>query len=265
LKANIITAHIRYFDLITQLIKRDIDMRFKGAILGVLWPLLTPLLTLAMYTIVFGYFLRSRWEGVEGISGFALVLFPGLLIFTFFAECVNRAPLLITTNPNFVKKVVFPLELLIWVPIGSAVFHLFLGSIAWAAIALIINGSLPWTILFLPIVIAPLILLLLGITWFLSGLGVYVRDIAQLTAIFTQVLMFFSPVLYPLNRLPQWAAKIIYLNPLSFIVEQARLVMINGISPNFTGLLIYTGVSALVCWCGLRFFQAVRHGFADVL
>lgn len=265
MKSNIVTAHIRHFDLIMQLIKRDIDMRFKGAILGVLWPLLTPLLTLAMYTVVFGYFLPSRWPGVEGVAGFALVLFPGLIIFTFFSECVNRAPTLITTNPNFVKKVVFPLELLVWVPIGSAIFHLCLSVIAWSVIALIINGTLQWTILFLPIVIAPLVLCLLGITWFLSGLGVYIRDVAQLVIVITQALMFLSPVLYPLNKLPEWAAQLIMLNPVTFIVQQGRLVMINGVLPNFTGLLIYTAVSGLVCWLGLRFFRAVRHGFADIL
>ncbi|WP_204354262.1 ABC transporter permease [Pseudomonas putida] len=131
---NIFTAHLRHFDLIKQLIKRDVDMRFKGALLGVLWPLITPLLTLAMYAVVFGYFLPSRWPGVEGITGFALMLFPGLIVFTFFAECVNRAPNLITSNPNFVKKVVFPVELLVWVPIGSAVFQLCLSIVAWGAL-----------------------------------------------------------------------------------------------------------------------------------
>jgi len=265
LSQNILTAHLRHFDLIKQLIKRDVDMRFKGALLGVLWPLITPLMTLAMYAVVFGYFLPSRWPGVEGITGFSLMLFPGLIIFTFFAECVNRAPNLITSNPNFVKKVVFPVELLVWVPIGSAVFQLCLSVVAWAAIAWFVNGGLQWTIVFLPIVIAPMVLCLLGITWFLSALGVFLRDIAQLTIVVTQALMFFSPVLYPLDKLPQWASQLIMLNPLSFIVEQARLVMINGVIPNFQGLLIYTCVSLVVCSLGLRFFKSVRQGFADVL
>ncbi|MFL1548332.1 ABC transporter permease [Pseudomonas sp. D47] len=262
---HILTAHVRHFDLIKQLIKRDIDMRFKGALLGVLWPLITPLLTLAMYAVVFGYFLPSRWPGVDGITGFALMLFPGLIVFNFFAECVNRAPNLITQNPNFVKKVVFPVELLVWVPIGSAVFQLLLSIVAWMAIALAVNGSLQWTIVFLPFVIAPMVLCLLGITWFLSALGVFLRDIAQLTVVVTQALMFFSPVLYPLDKLPAWASNIILLNPLTFIVEQSRLVLINGVIPDFRGLLIYTAVSLFVCSLGLRFFRSVRHGFSDVL
>ena len=265
MKFSIAMAHFRYFDLIMQLIKRDIDVRYKGSMLGMLWPLLTPLLTLAMYTIVFGYFLTSRWPGVEGVTGFALILFPGLIVFTFFAETVNRAPILITSNPNFVKKVVFPLELLVWVPIGTAIFNLFLSVIAWSAIALIINGSLHWTMVFLPIVIVPFILCLLGITWFLSALGVYIRDIAQITMIITQALMFLSPVLYPLDKLPSWATNLIMLNPVTFIVEQSRLVMIDGVLPNFMGLLIYAGVSGLICWIGLSFFRAVRPGFADVV
>jgi lipopolysaccharide transport system permease protein len=261
----IITSHLRHIDLLRQLIKRDIDVRFKGSMLGVLWPLLTPLLTLAMYTVVFGYFLPSRWPGVSGVAGFALVLFPGLIIFTFFAECVNRAPTLVANHPNFVKKVVFPLELLVWVPIGSALFHLGLSIIAWAGIALLINGALPWTIVWLPIIIAPLVLCLLGITWFLSGLGVYIRDVGPLVVVLTQALMFLSPVLYPLDKLPVWATRLILLNPVSFIVEQSRIVMIDGGLPNLLGLLVYTGVSLLVCWLGLRFFQAVRPGFADIL
>jgi len=265
LSENIFTAHVRHFDLIKQLIKRDVDIRFKGALLGVLWPLITPLMTLAMYAVVFGYFLPSRWPGVEGITGFALMLFPGLIIFTFFAECVNRAPNLIISNPNFVKKVVFPLEMLVWVPIGSAVFQLCLSVIAWAAIAFFVNGSLQWTIVFLPLVIAPMVLCLLSLTWFLSALGVFLRDIAQLTIVITQALMFFSPVLYPLDKLPQWASQLIMINPLSFIVQQARLVMFNGAIPNFQGLAIYSCINLVLCWLSLRFFRSVRHGFADVL
>jgi lipopolysaccharide transport system permease protein len=161
--------------------------------------------------------------------------------------------------------VVFPVELLVWVPIGSAAFQLCLSVVAWAAIALFVNGETKWTIVFLPLVIAPLVLCLLGLTWFLSALGVFLRDIAQLTIVITQALMFFSPVLYPLDKLPQWASHLIMLNPLSFIVEQARMVMINGSIPDFQGLLVYSCVSLFVCWLGLRFFRSVRHGFADVL
>ena len=265
MKTGIVREHIRYFGLISQLIKRDIDMRFKGALLGILWPLVTPLLTLAMYTVVFGYFMPSRWPGVEGITGFALNLFPGLIIFAFFAECVNRAPTLITSNPNFIKKVVFPVELLVWIPIGSALFHLLLSVVAWAAVSIAVNGTLEWTILFLPFVLAPLVLCLLGIGWFLSGLGVYVRDVAQLSLVITQALMFFSPVLYPLDKLPEWAKNLLMLNPITFIVQQSRTLMIAGEAPSYSGLMIYTAISLIVCWLGLSFFRAVRPGFADVV
>ncbi|MDD2109861.1 ABC transporter permease [Pseudomonas plecoglossicida] len=262
---NIWTAHFKYFDLVKQLVRRDVGLRFKGAILGVLWPLITPLMTLGMYAMVFGYFLPSRWPGVDGITGFALVLFPGLIVFNFFAECVNRAPTLITTNPNFVKKVVFPIELLIWVPIGSAAFQLGLSFIAWGIIALIMNGGLHWTVVFFPLVLAPLVICLLGVVWFLSALGVFLRDIAQLTLVITQALMFLSPVLYPLDKLPTWALQLLMLNPLTFIVNQVREILIYGNMPDFQGLLIYAVAAFIVCVLGLRFFRVVRHGFADVL
>ena len=262
---DILSAHLRYFDLINQLIKHDIKSRFKGALLGLFWPIITPLLTLSMYALVFGYFLPSRWPGSEGISGFALMLFPGLIIFTFFAECVNRAPNLITSNPNFIKKVLFPVELMVWVPIGSAIFQLVISVFVWVAFVLYVKSSINWTIIFLPIVILPMVFCLLGITWFLSAIGVFLRDISQITVVITQALMFFSPVLYPLENLPNWASQLIMLNPLTLIVEQARLVMINGELPNFHGLIIYTFVSLIVCVLGLSFFKSVRNGFADVL
>lgn len=255
----------RHFDLISQLIRRDVDIRFRGAMLGVLWPLLTPILSLAMYTIVFGVLMRSKWPGVDGIAGFALVLFPGLILFTLFAECINRGPVLIVTNPNFVKKVVFPLELLPLVPIGTALFNFSLSVVAWILISGFINQGLPWTIVFIPVVIIPFVLAILGISWFLSALGVYLRDIAQLMPLITQILMFLSPVLYPIENVPKRFVWIIMLNPLTFIVEQLRQVMISGMMPDLFGLTIYSAISILLCWMGLRFFRTLRPGFADVV
>jgi lipopolysaccharide transport system permease protein len=256
---------LRHVDLISQLIRRDIDVRFRGSMLGVLWPILTPILTLAMYTIVFGVLMRTKWPGVDGIAGFALVLFPGLILFTLFAECVNRGPILVVSNPNFVKKVVFPLELLPLVPIGTALFNFFLSIVAWILIAGFVNGSLPWTIIFIPVIIIPFILVILGLSWFLSAFGVYLRDIVQIMPLVTQILMFLSPVLYPIENVPKKFVWLIMLNPLSFIVDQLRGVMIDGLIPNFHGLAIYSVISISLCYLGLKLFRALRPGFADIV
>jgi len=255
----------RHSDLLLQLIRRDVDLKFKGAILGVLWSLVTPLLTLGIYSIVFSSFMRAKWPGVDDTADFALILFPGLILFNFFAECINRAPSLIVVNPNFVKKVVFPLDLLVWVPIGSALFNFSLSFVAWMIITWIFHGSLHWTIVLLPIVVLPLIFVILGLSWLLAGLGVYVRDIGQIVPVITQALMFLSPVLYPLENVPKRFVWLIMLNPLSLIVEQTRLVMIKGGLPNFGSLLLYTILGLTICLLGSRFFHAVRPGFADVI
>lgn len=263
---KIFSSHsLNHISLLSQLIKRDIDLRFKGSMLGIFWPLLTPLLTLAMYAFVFGSFMRAKWPGAEGIADFALILFPGLILFNFFAECVNRAPSLIIINPNFVKKVVFPLDLLVWIPIGSALFHLALSIFGWIVITLVVKNTIPWTVLFLPIIICPLILVILGLSWLLAGFGVYLRDTAQITPVITQALMFLSPVLYPLDNVPKDFAWLIMLNPLTIIVEEVRKVMIYDTLPDFMRLSLYTAVGITVYSLGIRFFRAVRPGFADVV
>jgi len=258
---------IHHRDLVWQMTKRDLIGRYRGSLLGIAWSLLHPLIMLGVYTVVFSGIFKSRWQvgATEGTTDFAVVLFAGLLIHGLFAECVNRAPALILANPNFVKKVVFPLELLPWVSMGSALFHagasllvLFVGLAAGSL------GMTP-TILLFPIVVLPFILFTMGVSWFLAATGVYLRDLGHVVGIATTVVMFLSPVFYASSALPERYRWLLQLNPLTFIIEQSRDVLVWGRLPNWTGLLLYAVASLLVAQLGFRWFQKARRGFADVL
>jgi lipopolysaccharide transport system permease protein len=253
--------------LITQMTKREIIGRYKGSVLGIAWSFFNPVLMLVIYTFVFSVVFKAHW-GIgadESKSDFAIVLFVGMIIHGLFAECVNRAPGLILSNINYVKKVVFPLEVLPWIAMGSALFHTIISLIILFAAQLIINHYLPWTALFFPLAILPLILATMGFAWFLSAIGVYVRDIGQITGIFTTVMLFISPIFYPISALPKEFQSWIQCNPLTFILEEGRNTLIFGHMPNWTGLSVALAVGLLVALGGFWWFQKTRKGFADVL
>jgi lipopolysaccharide transport system permease protein len=253
--------------LIVQMTKREVVGRYRGSVLGIAWSFFNPLLMLTIYTLVFSVIFKSHW-GVntdETKTQFAIVLFVGMIVHSLFADVINRAPGLITSNVNFVKKVVFPLDILPSVAIGAALFH-GLVSLGVLLIAfLLYNGYLNWTAIFIPLVLLPLIILTLGFAWMLASLGVFLRDLGQTTGIITMVMFFLSPIFYPVTALPVALRPWIMANPLTFIIEQAREVLIWGHLPNWMGLGIYTLAATAVAWAGYIWFQKTRKGFADVL
>lgn len=253
--------------LILQMIRREVIGRYKGSIFGILWSFLNPILMLVIYSFVFSVIFKARWGNgdSESQSEFALILFSGIIIFNLFSEAINRAPGLILGNVNYVKKVIFPLEILPVVSLGAALFHSLVSLCVLLLGLLIFNGSLSVYILYFPIVLIPLLLFTLGVSWFLASLGVYMRDIGQVIGILTTVLMFLSPIFYPISALPEKYQKIILLNPLSFIIEQGRNLFIYGHAPDFIGLFFYAIGSMAVLWIGYAWFQKTRKGFADVL
>jgi lipopolysaccharide transport system permease protein len=252
--------------LIGQMVTREILGRYRGSVLGIFWSFVNPLIMLAVYTFVFSFVFNARWSvESESRAEFALALFIGLMVHSLFAECINRAPGLIIGNVNYVKKVVFPLEILPWVTMGSALFHFMISLVVWAGLFLFVNHSLHWTIVYLPLVILPLILFTMGVTWFLSSLGVYLRDVGQLTGVVTTVMLFLAPVFYPLSALPEQYHVYIYANPLTLIIEQARAVLMWGQVPDLKALAVALSVSILVAWLGYTWFEKTRKGFADVL
>ena len=222
---------------------------------------------LAVYTFVFSIVFKAKWGGNEEESktAFALVLFSGLIMHGLLAEVLNRAPSLILGNANYVKKVIFPLEILPAIAIGGALFHSAVSLVVLLAVFLALNGYLHWTVVLTPLVMFPLVLLTLGLAWMLASFGVFVRDIGQTIGIITTVMLFLSPIFFPISAIPEEYQIYIMLNPLTFIIEQAREVLLWGHLPNWKGLAIYTLIAATISWLGFIWFQKTRKGFADVL
>jgi lipopolysaccharide transport system permease protein len=255
----------RHHELIFQLVKRDILMRYRGSFAGLLWLVIAPLLMLGLYTLVFSTFMHIKWPGVTNNLMFSLLIYVGLIILNFFSECVSRSPLMIVSNANFVKKVVFPLEIYPWVIVGTALFHAIINTLILIVFCFFILGKVNTTILLLPILFLPLILFTLGISWFLCSAGVYVRDIAHMMAFILQVVMYLSPVFYSISMLPETFQKILFINPLTFIIEQARSLVIFGNLPQWISIGIYFLISIFIAYLGFLGFQKTKDGFADVL
>ena len=254
--------------LIVQMAKREVVGRYKGSAMGLAWSFFNPVFMLVVYTFVFSEIFKSRWGGIGGDDSktqFAVVLFVGMIVLGLFSEVLNRAPGLILANVNYVKKVVFPIEILPVVAMGAALFHTLISlGVLLTAFALF-NGYVHWTAVFLPLVLFPLVILTTGLAWMLASIGVFLRDVGQTIGIITTVLMFLSPVFYPVTAVPETFRPFIMANPLTFIIEQAREVLIWGHLPNWTGLGSYTLAAAALAWAGYAWFQKTRKGFADVL
>lgn len=252
--------------LIITLIKRDVLGFYRGSTIGIFWSLIKPMIMLIVYTFVFSVVFKAKWSGGSGSqTEFALLLFTGLLIYNFFAECISKASDLILNNHNYVKKIIFPLEVLPWVLIGSALFHFMVSLSVWLIAYLFLFGLPHLTILYLPLILLPLILLTVGISWTLSALGVFLRDISQIISIILPVLMFLSPIFYPISSLPIKFQFLLNLNPLSPTIEIARDILFWGVPPNLETLYISLIISILTAWIGFIIFQKTRKGFADVI
>ena len=256
----------RHRALIRLLATRDALGRYRGSVLGIVWSFFNPLLMLTVYTFVFSGVFKTRWTS-DGASTaeYALVLFAGLIVFSLFAECLTRAPTLIISNVNYVKKVAFPLEILPWVNLGAAAFHLVVSLGVWLLVYMLLFGFPPVTALLLPIVLIPLILVTMGLSWFLAAFGVFVRDVAQIVGVITSALIFLSPIFYPIQALPENLRPYLYLNPLTLAVEQVRDVLIWGRPLVWTHYGAFLLVGAVFATLGFAFFQKTRKGFADVL
>ena len=258
---------LQHRQLILQMTKREVVGRYKGSIMGLAWSFFHPILMLTVYSFVFSVVFKARWGlgNEESKTHFAVVLFVGLIVHALLAEVLNRAPGLIISNVNYVKKVVFPLEILPVISIGAALFHSLISLVVLLIAVIILEGNLHWTAVLIPLVVLPLVILTLGLAWMLASLGVFIRDIGQTIGIITTVMLFMAPVFYPLSAMPEKYHPFLMANPLTFIIEQAREVLIFGHLPNWSGLGIYMLVASAVAWAGFAGFQKTRKGFADVL
>lgn len=258
---------LRNRDLLWQFTLREVQGRYRETRLGVLWALLTPLATLAVYTLVFSTIFRSGWSrgGNDGLAGFALTLFTGMTAYGIFAECVTRAPGLIVGSPNYVKKVVFPLQILPVSVLGSAIFHSLVSLVLIVATGALTTGRLPHTLLYLPLVYVPLIALTLGLSWWLAAIGVFVRDAGHAIGIFTHLLFFLTPILYPIEAVPERLRFFLWINPLAWIVEDFRRVVLWNLPPDWWWLAAVTAVALFLMAAGYAWFMVLREAFADVI
>lgn len=264
---SLLKGVIRHRGLIAQMAKRDVIGRYKGSVMGILWSFANPILLLIIYTLVFSVVFKAKWGtgSQEAKSEFAILLFVGMIVHSLFSETLLRAPTLILSNVSYVKKIVFPLEILPIVAMGTSFFHAVISLGVLLVFQFAVSGTLHWTSMFIPMVVAPLILLSLGFAWALSSLGVYLRDVAHPIGLMMTLLLFASPVFYPISALPPEVQPWLMLNPLTFIIEQSRAVLVFGKLPDFTGLATYTLVSIVIFWLGYAWFQKTRKGFANVL
>lgn len=255
-------------DLLRQLIRRNIELKYRGSVLGMFWSFVQPLLMLSVYTLVFGFIFRPRW--IDSISdskaAFAIIMFCGMALFNIFNESVSCSSRLITSNPNYIKKIVFPTEIL---PVAQVCSTLILSCI-W--FLLLLAGKLfcfphplSWTMILFPLPLIPLLLITLGVSWFVASLGVYLRDIQQFVVVLLQILYFMTPIFYPVAAVPEKIRFIWLWNPLSQIVEQTRALLLYNQLPNW-GVLLYTFLfGAVVFQLGLVWFLKTKRGFTDVL
>ena len=264
---DLISSLRQHRHLIKVMITREVIGRYKGSIFGLGWSFFNPLMMLTVYTFVFSVVFKARWgiQTTGNTVNFALILFSGLIVHSLFTEVLIRAPSLIVSNANYVKKVIFPLEILSVVNMGASLFHALISIIVLVVTLALLNGMPPLTIIYTPITIFPLLPITLGISWLLASLGVYLRDIGQMIGIITTMLLFLAPVFYPITALPEPYQIVLHFNPLTFPIEQTRAVIIFGESPNWMGQAVYTASSVAICWFGFWWFQKTRNGFTDVI
>jgi len=254
-------------NLIRQFIRREVEGRYKGSFLGLFWSFVNPLVMLLAYTFVFGVIFRARWPNAKtgGLGEFATVLFCGLIAFNIFTECVGRASTIILSVPNYVKKVVFPLEILPISILGAALFHGLVSVSILVVANLLITGAIRPTLLLLPVVLLPLIFLSLGLGWFLASLGVFMRDIGYTVSLVLQVLFFITPIFYSIEVIPQPFQTLIRFNPLASIVENVRRVVLWGIQPRWFGFSLWLLMTGIAMLLGYAWFMKTKKAFADVL
>lgn len=255
----------RHRSLVIELTKREFSGKYSGSFGGIIWSFVQPLFLLMVYTTAFGVILKARWGFSGDTREYALMLFAGLIVFNAFSEVLTKSTTLITANPNFVKKVVFPLELLPVIAVTTALMHAFIGVGIWLAGYILLIGAPNATVCIFPLVLICFVPFLLGLGWFLSSVGVVVKDISQMTGMLNHALLFLTPIFYSIEAAPEFLQNLLMLNPMTFIVEQFRLVLFYGQMPALKGLAVYFGLSSAFAWTAYVLFKRLRPSFADMV
>lgn len=264
---NPLVVLYRHRSLIRRFVQRDIASRYHGSVFGLAWSFFTPLVLLGIYTLVFSGVFKATWAGdtAQSTVSFAVILFTGLIAFTFVGDCLNRAPMLILANANYVKKVVFPIEILPVTAVLSALFHALVSTGALLLMLVLLRHDFSVVAWWAPVIVIPLIFYVFGICWVLASIGVFLRDLGQAINLLTTVLMFASPVFYPREALPEGFRQLLGLNPLAYTIQDLRAVLLFSGTPDPYQWAAHLLLSMVICLLGFRWFQKTRKGFADVL
>lgn len=265
--ASIVQNLVRHRGLIKELVKRDFSSRYRGSAFGVVWIFLNPLIFLGVYTVFFSGILKARWlnDTAGSTTLYSVNLFAGLLLHTFLSECINRAPYLVVSQPNYVKKVVFPLDIIPVVSVSSALVNLSVSFVILVLFCMIFGFGFHFTAILAPIVVLPLVFFSIGVSAFLSSLGVYIRDITQITTFISTILLFLSPVFFSADIFPVSYRWMLNFNPLTLPIEQLRGVVIEGVGIDWIQWSYGIVVGVIIMFGGLIWFQKTRSGFADVI
>lgn len=254
-------------ELMLSLTGRDIKKKYKDSLLGAMWGVLVPLIMLAIYTVIFSTIFSAKWKGIETHTkvDYAVLLFIGLIVYNFFAESLTRAPSAVLSNPNLVKKVVFPLEVLPPVVVLSSLYNAGVATVALVAFLIFSSFGLHWQVVLLPILIVPLLALTMGVTYLFASLGVFFRDVDQIAGLLARVLQYLTPVLYPSIIFPEAIGNWMRLSPLAIYVEQTRALIVTGTLPDWGHYAWAVGWSLGIFFFGYWWFQRTRRAFADVV
>lgn len=265
MKASPIKVVCSNSGLIRQLARREVLERYRGSVFGLLWSFFNPLLMLLVYLFVFSFVFKMRWQGAAGHAQFGTVMFAGLILHALLGECITRAPGLIVGNTQFVKKVVFPLEVLPVVSVVTALFHFLVSMVILVIAHLLAAHVIHWTIVLVPVVVLPIALMGLGLSYMISSTTVFIRDLSQIMGVLVTVMLFLSPIFYPLEAVPELVRPLIYLNPLTVPITEFRNLVIWGRMPDMVSMTLYTLVALAVFYAGWWWFERTKRVFADVL
>ena len=255
----------RRFDLIASLTRREIAARYKGSVLGIIWAVVTPVVTIAVFTLIFAGIFGARFGASGSGWEFALYIFCGVLPWTAFQEAVQLSSQKIVSQANLVKRVVFPLEILPVAQTFASLANQLFGTIALLIMALIIQRTMHPTILWLPVLVMPQLLLTFGMAWLVASLGVFLRDIVQGVALLLMVWMYLTPIIYPESIVPERFRPLINLNPFTPLIRSYRNIMLEGTTPDWRGLAYFTGFALIIFIFGYWWFARTRKNFADVI
>jgi len=258
---------VAHRELILRLATREVTQRFQGSLLGIIWMVLMPLLTAAVFTFVFSAVFQTRWGAATpaGPFDFAILLLVGMAVHGIFAEAVGRAPTVILAQASYVTKVIFPIEVLPVVAVLASLVNAFVTVGIVVVGQALLKGVLHWTVIFWPLVIAPYLIFVVALTMFFAACGVFLRDLSQIVSLLVTVTLFLTPIFYPLDAVPGAFRQVMRLNPLTSIVEQSRTVIVFGGLPDFVSLGLYTLCALAALTAAYWLFQRLRPGFADVL